>query len=81
MTKITSWRLRCRSYWHDIAFRFETLREAGEFMVDFRETKEPDESADRNGWQYSIEPIFEEEADANANDVNGETEDDIPESM
>lgn len=61
-----TWRLTIAKRWREYTFRFETLVEAGEFVNTFSRHIEPDEDEDdaKYPWRYSIEPIMEEENNA-----------------
>ena len=60
------WRLTIKKKWSEYTFRFETLVEAGEFISAFARHIEPDEDEDdaKYPWKYCIEPIMEEEDNA-----------------
>ena len=61
-----AWRLIITKKWREYTFRFETLVEAGEFVNTFSRHIEPDEDEDdaKYPWRYCIEPIMEEEDNA-----------------
>lgn len=55
------WRVIINRSYIETSFIFDTLKDAGVFLMEFVRAKEPDEDDEKYKWRYSIRPVMEEE--------------------